>query len=152
DYYRAARAAFPDSEIGGGMVTFFTELNRKRPTGADIDYITHTTSPIVHAADDDSVMETLQSLPAMAQTIAALWPRLRYRIGPASIALRSNPYGANCVANPSRSRLPLSGCDPRQSGLFAAAWSAGYAAALAGFDLDGLSLHDLAGPLGVLPT
>ncbi len=152
DYYRAARTAFPASEIGGGMVTFFTELNRKRPTGADIDYITHTTSPIVHAADDDSVMETLQSLPAMAQTIAAVWPRLRYRVGPSSIALRSNPYGTNCVANPGRGRLPLSDRDPRQSGLFAAAWSAGYAAALADFELDRLSLHDLAGPLGLLPT
>ena len=152
DYYRAARTAFPASEIGGGMVTFFTELNRKRPTGADIDYITHTTSPIVHAADDNSVMETLQSLPAMAQTIAAVWPRLRYRVGPSSIALRSNPYGTNCVANPGRGRLPLSDRDPRQSGLFAAAWSAGYAAALADFELDRLSLHDLAGPLGLLPT
>jgi hypothetical protein len=152
DYYKAARAAFPDSEIGGGMVTFFTELNRKRPTGADIDYVTHTTSPIIHAADDDSVMEALQSLPAMAQTVAALWPRLRYRIGPASIALRSNPYGARCVANPDRCRLPLADLDPRQSGLFAAAWSGGYAAALAGFELDGLSLHDLTGPLGILAT
>jgi hypothetical protein len=152
DYYSAAKAAFPGSEIGGGMVTFFTELNRKRPTGAGIDYITHTTSPNIHAADDDSVMETLQSLPAMAETIAALWPGLRYRVGPASIALRSNPYGTNCVANRDRSRLPLSDRDPRQSGLFAAAWSTGYAAALAGFGLDGLSLHDLAGPLGVLPT
>jgi hypothetical protein len=152
DYYRAARAAFPASEIGGGMVTFFTELNRKRPTGAGVDYITHSTSPIVHAADDDSVMETLQSLPAMAQTVATLWPRLRYRVGPASIALRSNPYGMNCVANPNRSRLPLSDRDPRQSGLFAAAWSTGYAAALADFELDGLTLHDLAGPLGLLPT
>jgi hypothetical protein len=151
DYYAAARAAFPVAEIGGGMVTYFTELNRKRPTGADVDYITHSTSPIVHAADDDSVMETLRSLPAMAQTFAALWPRLRYRVGPASIALRSNPYGTNCVANRDRSRLPLSDRDPRQSGLFAAAWSAGYAAALAGFGLDGLSLHDLAGPLGVVP-
>ena len=35
------------------MVTYFTELNRKRPTGAVVDYITHSTSPIVHAADDD---------------------------------------------------------------------------------------------------
>jgi hypothetical protein len=91
-------------------------------------------------------------LPAMAQTVAALWPRLRYRVGPASIALRSNPYGTNCVANRDRRRLPLSDHDPRQSGLFAAAWSTGYAAALAGFELDGLSLHDLTGPLGVLPT
>jgi hypothetical protein len=152
DYYRAAKAAFPDSEIGGGMVTFFTELNRKRPTGAGIDYITHSTSPIIHAADDDSVMETLQSLPAMARTVAALWPRLRYRVGPASIALRSNPYGASCVANPDRGRLPLTDRDPRQSGLFAAAWSVGYATALAGFELDGLSLHDLTGPLGILST
>src|SRR5262249_21656872 len=31
DIYRAARAAFPGIPLGGGMFSFFTELNRKRP-------------------------------------------------------------------------------------------------------------------------
>jgi hypothetical protein len=49
-WYAAARAAFPGSAIGGGVLTNFTELNRLRPQGAGIDFISHTTTPIVHAA------------------------------------------------------------------------------------------------------
>jgi len=30
DLYSAARAAFPGVRLGGGMFSFFTELNRKR--------------------------------------------------------------------------------------------------------------------------
>ena len=50
-------------KVGGGMLSYFTELNRKRPPVDGIDYVTHTTCPIVHAADDISVMETLEALP-----------------------------------------------------------------------------------------
>ena len=31
ELYRAARRAFPDARVGGGMFSYFTELNRKRP-------------------------------------------------------------------------------------------------------------------------
>jgi len=45
----AARAAFPGVKLGGGMLSFFTELNRRRPKTALFDFITHTTCSIVHA-------------------------------------------------------------------------------------------------------
>ena len=61
--YAAARAAFPGARLGGGMAAYFTELNRKRPPADLLDYVTHTTCPIVHAADDRSVMETIEALP-----------------------------------------------------------------------------------------
>ena len=63
DIYKAARAAFPGVRLGGGMFSYFTELNRKRPPVELLDYVTHTNAPIVHAADDISVMETLEALP-----------------------------------------------------------------------------------------
>src|SRR5215510_6415412 len=68
DIYRAARAAFPGIPLGGGMFSFFTELNRKRPPADLLDFVTHTTCPIVHAADDISVMETLEALPYVIQS------------------------------------------------------------------------------------
>jgi hypothetical protein len=49
--------------LGGGMLSYFTELNRKRVPGELIDFVTHCTNPIVHAADDLSVMQTLEALP-----------------------------------------------------------------------------------------
>src|SRR5262249_11709605 len=58
----AARAAFPGVKLGGGMLSTFTELNRKRPKAELFDYVTFTTCSIVHTADDRSVMETLETL------------------------------------------------------------------------------------------
>jgi hypothetical protein len=61
--YSAARRAFPGVKIGGGMFSNFTELNRKRPPAHLLDFVSNTTCPTVHAADDRSVMETLEALP-----------------------------------------------------------------------------------------
>ena len=37
-YYDAARAAFPGTTVGGGMFSYFTELNRKRPPAGGLDW------------------------------------------------------------------------------------------------------------------
>ena len=63
DLYEAARSAFPGVKLGGGMFTFFTELNRKRPPAELLDFVHNVTCPNVHAADDRSVMETHEALP-----------------------------------------------------------------------------------------
>src|SRR5262249_43202153 len=55
--YDAARETFPGRRVGGGMFSFFTELNRKHPPAEHLDFVMNTTCPIVHAADDRSVME-----------------------------------------------------------------------------------------------
>jgi hypothetical protein len=151
-YLVAARAAFPQARIGGGMPTYFTELNRCRPAATEINFVTHATVPIVHAPDDRSVIETLETLPHIARSVRALWPNIPYRVGPSTLALRSNPYGATPFPNPKRHRVALAESDPRQSGLFAAAWTVGYASALAEFDLETLTLHFTHGPLGVLAS
>ena len=146
----AARRAFPKAKVGGGMVTNFTELNRKRPDGRNLDFISHTTTAIVHAADDQSVMQALETLPHITGSVRAVWPHLPYRLGPSSIAMRSNPYGEGLTENPGWARLPLADRDPRLLGLFGAAWTAGFAAAIAGEVLDLLALHASHGLLGLL--
>ena len=131
DIYAAARAAFPGVTLGGGMFSYFTELNRKRPPVGLLDFVTHATNPIVHAADDDSVMETLEALPHITRSTRAIIGALPYRIGPSSIAMRQNPYGSRTIPNPRGERVAMADDDPRQRGRFAAAWTAGYAAAIA---------------------
>jgi len=68
--FRAARKAFPDAKLGGGMFSYFTELNRKRPPLDQLDLVSFTTSALVHAGDDISAMEGLESLPAIAASPA----------------------------------------------------------------------------------
>ncbi|MGH6944453.1 MAG: hypothetical protein ACREH6_09565, partial [Geminicoccaceae bacterium] len=147
--YDAAREAFPGALIGGGMLSYFTELNRKRPPVAHCDFISHTTCPIVHDADDRAVMETLEALPWIALSVRALAGDKPYRIGPSAIGMRQNPYGAAPVDNPGNRRLAMAFDDPRQRGLFGAAWNLGYAARLAPAGVEVLTLSAPIGAFGV---
>ena len=147
---KAARAAFPGVRLGGGMLSTFTELNRKRPKPELVDYVTHTTCSIVHAPDDRSVMETLETIPAIIASTRAMIGDRPYRIGPSAIAARSNPYGKGLVDNPHNERVCLTDRDPRQRGLFNAAWTLGYLAACAHGGLEALALGATTGPLGFI--
>ena len=148
--YNQVRKAFPDAVVLGGMLSYFTELNRKRPPIATVDAVTCTTTPIVHAGDDRSVMETLEALPAVVASMAAMAPGKPLHIGPSSIGMRHNPYGAATAPNPAQGRIAMAEEDPRQKGLFAAAWSVGYAAAIAATPVATLALNHIAGPQGLV--
>lgn len=148
--YAAARAAFPGVRLGGGMFSFFTELNRKRPPAGQLDFIVNTTSPIVHAADDRSVMETLEALPYQVTTARSYIGKTAYRIGPSGIGCRDNPHGAAWTPNPENIRICLTKLDPRQRGLFAAAWTLGYVATFARTGVESIALGAPTGPLGII--
>ena len=132
------------------MLSTFTELNRKRPKAALFDFVTHTTCSIVHAADDRSVMETLETLPAIIGSTRAMIGEKPYRIGPSAIAARMNPYGKGVLDNPGNGRVCLTNHDPRQRGLFNAAWTLGYVAACAYGGVTSVAMGAAAGPLGFI--
>jgi hypothetical protein len=153
DVYQAARKAFPGVSIGGGMLTYFTELNRKRPPVELLDFVSHCTCPIVHAADDLSVMQTLEAMPSITRSARAIMGEDKlYWIGPSTIGMRQNPYGSRVMDNPEHRRITMTDHDPRQTSLFAAAWMIGYAASTAEAHLDALTVGALTGPLGLAST
>ncbi len=147
--YRAARKAFPGVRIGGGMFSFFTELNRKRPPLDLLDFVTFTTVAIFHAGDDRSAMEGLESLPYLARSVRALIDGKPYHVGPSAIGLRMNPYGEAPMANPRNIRQAMNGMDPRQRGLFAAAWLVGFVARFAQGGASSITLGEAVGELGI---
>ena len=148
--YGAARAVFPGVPLGGGMYSYFTELNRNPPPAGLLDFVTHTTAPIVHAADDVSVMETLEALPYVIQSTRSFIKGKPYRVGPSAIPARDNPYGAATTENPANGRVCLARMDPRQRGLFGAAWTLGYIAAFAKGGIDVVSIGAPTGPSGII--
>jgi hypothetical protein len=153
EIYQAAREAFPGVAIGGGMLTYFTELNRKRPPVELLDFVSHCTCPIVHAADDLSVMQTLEAMPSITRSARAIIGKGKpYWIGPSTIGMRQNPYGSRVMNNPENRRITMTDHDPRQTSLFAAAWMIGYAAATAEGYLQVLTVGALTGPLGLAST
>jgi len=150
--YEAIRESFPGIPAGSGSPAFFTELNRKRPPAGTFDFITHATAPTVHAADDLSVIETLQSLPHILRSARAIAGEAPHYIGPIGIGARLNPYGPGPTPNPDNGRVGLTAADPRQRALLGAAWHVGYAAAVAPFGIDTLALGAPVGPFGLVST
>jgi hypothetical protein len=148
--YAAAREAFPGVPVGGGMFSYFTELNRKRPPTEALDFLVHTSCPIVHACDDTTVMENLEALPHIVKSTRAFAGGKAYRAGPAAIGARDNPYGATATPNPAGGRVALAGMDPRQRGLLGAAWYLGYFAHMARGGLEAVCLAAPVGEFGVV--
>nr|WP_194246407.1 hypothetical protein [Martelella limonii] len=149
EIHAAAAEVFPDIARGGGMASFFPELNRKRPPLQHLDFVTHGLSPIVHAADDVSVLETLETVPHIARSARAIIGDRAYRIGPATIAMRQNPYGARTIPNPNWGRVCMADQDPRHFAAFGAAYALGLATALAPFDVAVWTPAALYGPRGL---
>lgn len=148
----AARVAFPGASIGAGMLTNFTEFNRCRPDTTNADYLTHGNSATVHAADDRSVLQTLETLPDIFRTARTIIGDQPYRLGLTAIGMRTNPYGENITDNPAQQRMTMTTWDPRARGLFGAAWAIGTLAATEGFGIEAIALASPAGPFGVLST
>jgi hypothetical protein len=146
----AARKHFPNAEIGGGMISYFTELNRKRPPQGVFDFITHAICPIVHDASDEAVMQTLESLPHIFTTAKSLIGNTPYHLGPSTIGARLNPYGAKLAHNPNNLRMCLAPNDPRQFTRFAVNWNRHLIEAASHAGLKCLTLSALTGPQGLL--
>jgi hypothetical protein len=150
--YDATRAAFPDARIGGGMFSYFTELNRKRPPADRLDLVSFTTSPMVHAGDDRSVMESREAHPAIVASVARIAGDTPWAVGPSAIGMRDNPYGAAAKDNPDNIRQAMNRNDPRQRGLVGAAWNLTYFAHFAAGGAASIALGAGTGPFGVLSS
>ena len=148
--YDATRRAFLDARIGGGMFSYFTELNRKRPPTDRLDLVSFTTSPLVHAGDDRSVMETREAQPAVAASVARIAGATPWAVGPSAIGMRDNPYGAASKENPENRRGAMNRNDPRQRGLLGAAWTLGYVADFAAGGASAVAIGGATGAFGVV--
>lgn len=146
------RRHFPVARHIGGTPAFFTEFNRKRPDPALWHGLSFATTPVVHAADDASVIETLEALPHILASATALAGGLPLSVGPTGIGARINPYGPAPTVNPPEERQGMAARDPRQRGLFAAAWIVGYLARIAPFAPERFAFGAPTGPFGLIST
>jgi len=148
--YRATRRAFASARLGGGMFSYFTELNRKRPPLDTIDLVTFTTTAILHAGDDATVIENLASLPSLTASVRDIADDKPFVVGPSAIGMRMNPYGDAPVKNLANTRQAMNENDPRQRGLLAAAWALAYVARMTHGGAQAITLGGTTGAQGVL--
>ncbi|CAH1651950.1 D-apionate lactonase [Hyphomicrobiales bacterium] len=150
DFFAVARKAFPGTRLGGGMFSYFTEMNRKRPPSDLLDIASFTTTAMLHAGDDHSITEGLESLPAMALSAEAIAAGKPWAVGPSAIGMRMNPYGEAPMANPGNIRQAMNFNDPRQRGLLGAAWTLGFFARFAAGGASSITLGGTTGAFGLL--
>ena len=149
DLVGAVKAVHPGIPVGAGSLTDFTGFNRNPPPPS-ADFVVHATQAVVHAADDLSVLETFEAFPSIFASLRALAPDRPYRLGPATIGMRENPYAAAVAANPQRLRLAGARRDPRHHARFGAAFALGIMAAAASARVAVVTLADLVGDFGLL--
>jgi len=122
DYYKEAKIHFPHTQIFSGMVTNFTELNRKKPDGV-FDGINFSFTPIVHDASDYGVLDTPNSLKYILNTINNFTKDTPTHIGPITIGMHFNPYGEKLADNYDKKRLEMTDVDPRHDSLISLNWT-----------------------------
>ncbi len=129
----------PLARFGGGTDSNFAELNRGRPSAAELDQVSFSLNPQVHATDDATLVENLASLPALAESARAFVGSCPLALSP--VTLRPRPRGPQAIAEPA---------DPRQASSFGAVWTAGLLAAATEAGFASLTLFEPAGPRGLV--
>lgn len=151
----AAARAFPQSKIGVGMLTYFTEFNRCPPNQNSLgDYITYSTSAIIHAADTQSVFETLQALPDIFSSANSLAPGRPQRLGLVAIAMRTNPYGDGLQSSDADLKrfTTMTNIDCRHKGPVGAAFGIAAMMIAAKENVEAMCLGAPDGPFGLLTS
>jgi hypothetical protein len=149
----AAREAFAqagvETLVGGGSRAFFTELNRATLPLDDMDVVSYTLNPQVHAFDNASITETLAAQPETVRSARAIAGDRPLVIGPITLRLRFNPNATGPEPEPGPGELPSS-VDYRQPSLFAAGWLAGSINALGNAGVDALTYFETTGWKGLI--
>ncbi len=88
---------------------------------------------------------SLEALPAIARSVRSFAGDKPFHVGPSAIGMRDNPYGEAPMENPANIRQAMNRVDPRQRGLYGAAWALGY---YAHFSRGGAAAVTLGGAVG----
>ncbi len=147
---RLRRALGDHVPIGGGTDAFFAELNRSRPAAPELDFLGFSVNPQVHATDALSLVENLEAQAFAVETARGFSAGRPVAVGPVTFKRRYNPDATGEQPAMPPGALPWN-VDARQPSLFAAAWTLGSLAYLAGSGAARLTYYETAGMRGLLP-
>ena len=117
-------AISPNALFGGGTSAEFVAVNRQRPPMEQLDLLIFALNPQVHAFDNLSLVENLESNVDLIESAIKLSGDRPISVSPITLKRRFNPDATGPDGLASTTTLPAS-VDPRQMSLFAAAWTVG---------------------------
>ncbi|CAN5489032.1 hypothetical protein BH23BAC1_BH23BAC1_32000 [soil metagenome] len=143
------RENFPSAKIGGGTDAYFAELNRNRPPAKDLDFLTYSINPQVHAFDNASLTETLEAQGYTVESAESFASGNSIHVSPVTLKPRFNPNATGPEPEPGSGELP-SQVDVRQRSLFAAGWTLGSIKYLAEAGVESITYFEAVGKRGLL--
>jgi hypothetical protein len=141
----------PSIPIGGGTDAFFAELNRSRPDPREMDLVSYSINPQVHAFDDASLMQTLQVQAATVASARGFCGSLPIAVSPVTLKMRFNPNAGGPGTAPAAGELPPQ-VDARQMALFGLAWTVGSLKYLSESGAHSLTYYETTGWRGVMES
>jgi hypothetical protein len=114
------------------------------------DYIGHGVTAITHAADDRSVIESLEGLSHIYRSAEALAEERDYRLGLVAIGMRSNPYGFGVMENSLQNRIAMAGAGPQAARPLCSRVGSWRGRCHRGHKVSSLALSALVGPFGAI--
>lgn len=135
---QAARRCFPHARIGGGTPFFYTHLNRM-VLPPHLDFVSYTTCPIIHVADDVSVMQSLCTLTEQVVSLRARGVSAPLHVGPIGIGMALDPFGVDVRQEPGYP-IAMASKDPRDHSVFGQAWALGYLCRMACSGVESVTL------------
>lgn len=137
--------------LGGGANAYFTELNRERPLIEDLECVTYSLNPQVHAFDNASMVETLEAQGWTVDSTRSFVGNLPISVSPVTLKPRFNPNATGADPEVEPGTLP-SQVDPRQMSLFGAGWTLGSLKYLSEAGVRSVTCFETSGWRGVQET
>ncbi|WP_020528123.1 hypothetical protein [Flexithrix dorotheae] len=143
------KTTFPEAKIGAGTNAYFTELNRERVEATNLDFVSYSLNPQVHAFDHDSLTETLAAQAYTVNSAKAYFPHKEINISPITLKPRFNPNATTEAMKNEPGVLPEQ-VDSRQMSLYGAAWTMGSMVELKKSGVNSLTYFETFGWRGIM--
>jgi hypothetical protein len=135
--------------VAGGTDLNFCEFNRTRPDAEAMDGIFYPIHPQVHAFDDISMTETLETQADTVETALTFAHGRPVIVSPITLKRRFNAVATAEEPEPAEGELP-DPVDHRQPSLFGAVWTNGSVKYLSNAGADSLTYFEATGWRGVV--
>ncbi|WP_373523667.1 hypothetical protein [Aquiflexum sp.] len=143
------RDLLPGVEVFAGTDAFFAELNRFPLDHSNLDGVSYSINPQVHAFDNRSLIETLEAQSYTVTSAKKLFPNKEIKVSPISFHMRWNP---NATDPSIPARFPTGLTDQRQFTFFGACWWLISWKYMAESKVDSITYFELTGENGFFST
>jgi len=141
----------PAAKVGAGTNVYFTELNRGRPPVQELDLVSYSLNPQVHAFDNASLVETLETQRWAVASARQFTGDVPLAISPVTLKPRFNPDATGPTPQLGLGELPPQ-VDVRQMSLFGAGWTTGNLKYVAESGVYSVTCYETTGWRGVMET